>query len=1311
MIKCLFIIPFDHSLKALRKTFDRILHLEGPEFINKKIRFRVSYLLCFIVFFLQTLSFAADNLNNGLVGYWQLNSVVNVSASIRSTPDTSPAANNPGIITSKIKTTPDGKFGQALLFDDSTLGNYLSTTNGFGSTKWSLSIWVKPDIAPNKPISNAAPFYGVFTIMSGDGFKNLIGIRNNGIYLYDYVNKIVSYDFVNNPGWHHIVVMYDGKKLIAVVDKLTKGYLEIANPLALSTQRLFAATSTSTNVSFKGVMDEIRLYNRVLTSTEIVALYDPNNLTVAKPIILTRSYPPAQLPSWSKYTHIAVNADRRVLCRASNTPGVSFEDMPFGFITVPMMRQKMEVPEIKAGESYSYYVRCEDRNDGYQNPTDLRVDFSVEPDTTAPEIRELEVSAIRQTTAEIVWMTIEAASSRVEYSIQGDSNIMVSEDALLTIPHAQLLTGLKPNTTYSYRVISKDKFNNAATSSLRTFTTQGAPFATTYFVSTNGKDSNDGSINAPASLDKALLLIKALKEKGLLTKGGVQVLMDGGVYYRSTPLVIDSSMSGTSEAPIVFKPLANKEVRISGGIKVSGFSPVVNTSVNARLADVAKDKVLQVSLKDKGITNYGILERSGVGKPGGGDVAFLNSHAMQFFFNDKPMTLARYPNNGYLFIDSLDSIAKSYIVQDSQNRPSKFISNLPSDSWVYGLSCTPFRDSFEKVSKVEALAAGKYRISIVDPGPNCGYEEGSPFFYLNMLEELDSPGEWYLDRPNGILYFWPPDDISLGKAYVSLTSSLVRILGASHIKFSHIIFEYARDAAIEINNQVNPTTKQVIAVAQGNMIERSIIRNSSIGAMIYGHNNGIFGGEIYNIDDEGVMLNGGDDFKLTSGYNYVVGNKIFDYGLRNKMYRPAVNMSGGYINNQQTGGVGNRARHNEIFNAPHNAILAQGNNFIVDYNKIYDVTRECLDCGAIYSWYHWEQRGTVYRYNIIKNTKDTVVGRLGTGGLHTVGLYLDMDNDEQIVYGNIFDNNDVSILFNGGRDTRIDNNIFLNSKEPLHLRAAALDFASSAMRIPIVDVSNTSPMIVTTLRVHNLGKYSPISTGKLEEVEGEPAANGNALPITRLNELQIRLDGSVPKGKYITGGYFSTSQTFYVRMDKYNYLNPPYSTYYPSLTRRKLEIDDGRPKGNSIQNNLFFKNAIQNVKDMFRDDEVGKYTFPKGNISTIDPLFENLIQGDYRFKPNSPVLAQGFNTIPVDQIGLLPLDENSVDPIPSVVGDVPLNNRLTLYDSVLVERYVKGFQLTSEQLSRANVDTTNSTVNSADAKLIAQHVMNGTVPN
>ena len=43
---------------------------------------------------------------------------------------------------------------------------------------------------------------------------------------------------------------------------------------------------------------------------------------------------------------------------------------------------------------------------------------------------------------------------------------------------------------------------------------------------------------------------------------------------------------------------------------------------------------------------------------------------------------------------------------------------------------------------------------------DCSYaiRPGDRYYVRNVLEELDAPGEWYLDKATDTLYFWPPDN-------------------------------------------------------------------------------------------------------------------------------------------------------------------------------------------------------------------------------------------------------------------------------------------------------------------------------------------------------------------------------------------------------------------------------------------------------------------------------------------------------------------------------------------------------------------------
>ncbi|MBP7967033.1 fibronectin type III domain-containing protein, partial [Candidatus Woesebacteria bacterium] len=984
---------------------------------------------------------------------------------------------------------------------------------------------------------------------------------------------------------------------------------------------------------------------------------DPILPQVDGSIAVTITWPRGVLPGWTKYTHISVTANKKVFCKASKTAGVAYDQMELAFDSrVPLLKPEVSIDGLTPGGAYNYYVKCADIATGEKMTTDVPVTFSVDRITSAPEIRDLEASAVRSTTAEIVWSTTRESTSRVEYSVQGSSNIKVSEDLLPTIPHAQLLLDLTPNTTYTYKVISKDKFNNKVESSSKTFKTKPVAASKVFYISKDGNDANDGlSLGKPfATFERAIVAIKSL---GTIPEGGVDVMVRGGTYYRTAPLVLDSTVSGTLNSPVTFKAYNNEKVILSGGASVTGFQTVTSgDQIYNRLDPSAKGNVVKVNLKEKGITNFGILERSGVSKPGGGDIAFLKSHSLQFYFNDNPMTLARWPNTGYSRVDS-GQASSSFIPRD--DRASRWINIPKNDFWVYGAFGSPFRDSFEKISSITKTSDNKYSIGITAPGPRFGFEVAAPFFYLNILEELDSPGEWYLDRTSGVLYFWPPSNVNSGKAAVSLTSSIVDFKGASNIKFFGFIFENARDSAVNMDT-----------TSSHNMIEKSVIRNSSIGAIIHGRDNGIWGSEVYNIDDDAIMLNGGDPVRLTNGSNYVVNSKIHTYALRNKMYRAGVNMSGGYANDQKTGGVGNRARYNEIYNAPHNAVLVQANNMIVDYNKISNVTRECVDCGAIYAWYQWQQRGNVYRYNVFKSIKDTVGGREGNHQLRNIGVYFDMDVDQSIIYGNIFDDVSTGVLFNGGRDTTIENNIFVNSNEPLYLGVAGMTFGSNTMRNPIVDVSKTTPLVITTQREHNLGRYGEVTEATIEGVEGEPNANGTRKSVTRIDDYRIQLNNTTPAGSYTSGGFFSSNFRFYLFLDEYRYLEPPYSTFYPTLTQRKTEVDDAQPKGNSVKNNILFRNTKQSLTTV-HSREVAKKHIPLGvNFNSVDPQFENLAGGDYRLKATSPLLGQGFVNIPVDNIGLIKSDTN-----PPVVDQNPVpNTKITSNLTITTDKaaYIEG---------------------------------------
>ena len=156
-------------------------------------------------------------------------------------------------------------------------------------------------------------------------------------------------------------------------------------------------------------------------------------------------------------------------------------------------------------------------------------------------------------------------------------------------------------------------------------------------------------------------------------------------------------------------------------------------------------------------------------------------------------------------------------------------------------------------------------IVTLNPAPYFGINNNQPFFVLNLLEELDIPGEWYLDRGTGMLYFWPPSDLNGSEILISrLEEPLLQVNDTSHIYFDNITFESGRA------DLVNVTSGDDIR-----FIDCTLRNTGAAGIKIDGTNNSISGCQIYNTGAEGVWIKGGDRPTLSSGNNLVSNNKIY----------------------------------------------------------------------------------------------------------------------------------------------------------------------------------------------------------------------------------------------------------------------------------------------------------------------------------------------------------------------------------------------------------------------------------------------------
>ena len=83
-----------------------------------------------------------------------------------------------------------------------------------------------------------------------------------------------------------------------------------------------------------------------------------------------------------------------------------------------------------------------------------------------------------------------------------------------------------------------------------------------------------------------------------------------------------------------------------------------------------------------------------------------------------------------------------------------------------------------------------------------GKEIWNQYYYFNLLEEIDEPGEYYIDNQKGMLCFYPFEELKASDTIVvsMLEDALVSLKEASYIQFKNITFEAGRGIGIYMEN-------------------------------------------------------------------------------------------------------------------------------------------------------------------------------------------------------------------------------------------------------------------------------------------------------------------------------------------------------------------------------------------------------------------------------------------------------------------------------------------------------------------------------
>ena len=534
------------------------------------------------------------------------------------------------------------------------------------------------------------------------------------------------------------------------------------------------------------------------------------------------------------------------------------------------------------------------------------------------------------------------------------------------------------------------------------------------YVSVSGNDEGAGTKRDPlATLTKARDRLRSLRKEDALGQGPVKVVVEEGTYTLKQSFQLEKKDGGRTEGRVLFTAQKGKEVRLTGGKKVppDAFVPVKDEKVIERLALEARKNVLQVDLSS-------LVDDSLLGEF---PVRFRGVPSVpELFFNDQRMRLCRWPNKGWTTIAKiLDSGSnprqgeqsnKPGSFQYEGNRPERW--NVEEGVWLQGYWCF---DWYEETIRVQSIDTENKAIVLAEPHLY-SIRQGNPsprrFKALNLLEELDEPGEYFLDRKRRLLYFWPPAPLENARIVLScLNAPVVSLENASNVTLRGFIVENGLGDGI------------VVRDGEKDRVEACHVRNlRQVGIRVDGGKEHVVEAcDIHDTGTGGLHLSGGDRTSLTPGGHEALNNHIWEFSKLQLTYANGILLAG----------VGHRAAHNLIHDAPHQAVCLAGNDHVFEYNEVHHVCMETDDCGALYKGRNPSCRGNVIRYNWWHH----IGSPMGHGN---AAVYFDDGDGGETVFGNLFyqcgdpgKGSFGTVFSHGGHDNLAENNVFIECKRPL----------------------------------------------------------------------------------------------------------------------------------------------------------------------------------------------------------------------------------------------------------------------------------------
>ncbi|HZG56690.1 PA14 domain-containing protein [Paenibacillus sp.] len=747
------------------------------------------------------------------------------------------------------------------------------------------------------------------------------------------------------------------------------------------------------------------------------------------------------------------------------------------------------------------------------------------------------------------------------------------------------------------------------------FAAQEAKAATSIYVSPNGSDSTgNGSLSNPyKTIAKARDAVRTQIAGGMTSD--VTVYLRGGTYAIESPIQFHEADSGRNGYKVIYTNYPGEQPVISGGQAITGWQ-----------------------------LHSGNVYKATVGTSWSFNVLFEN---------DVRSVPARHPNEDY----------HRTAGRDANSPSSKFIfapGDLPAianqndlvvNIWPGGPS--GHWNWFNQLATVQSV---DYVSRTVTLDQNAAFElgRGSRYYMTGAIELLDQPGEWYLDKTAGVVYYYPRTaPIANQEIIAPKTHTLVEFKGSStsspvqHIEMSGLVFKHSdADAAMAdeaFRSGIHLENAKYITI-KNSLIEH--IGGNGIKLYNFAQNNTIYGNRIRETGHTGVVLKyGGPATSQYWNYTNTVSN--------NEIYRTGRAIHGAMgIDLYESGN--NTISHNLIYDAPGTAINIKGlasikdrssrgtidgiavdlNNYKnftaarnnrIEFNDVTSKFRETQDDGFIHTY--WTGPGNTFHNNFFHDS--TVHYSFGQG------IYIDDESENTTLTNNVlFD------LRSGGG--KMDSAIFAKSQ-------------GLTIRNNII-AGNTAVRSADISLVHNIVDHSAAAS-----LETKHATVENNISYMSSNQA------------YWTDAW---SEELFKKADG----NVFYNSVQKYLTTGEIPVPD-----------------LAEWKSQY--SKYDQYTV------TTDPLFAQPSEHDYRLRSNSPALARGFQQIDFAGVGLkedFPFSDQN-DPLARVfvlAGSEQTAVRLSTNGTAALTvkaRSVKGYplDLSGASITYSSSNTSVATVSSS----------------